>query len=312
MMKVVHELDGQYRTEILRSDGTVRYDSGLNPNLILDLGLNKMGYHTGGFAHSCFVGSGTRPPAPGDTSLQTLLMTAGNSKKVTTSGKDLTAAKPFAWLQSVWTFDAATANVTIGEMGTGAAPGELVTRSLTKDTDGNPTTITLLVGEVLRVTHVTRLYFDLSEHVGSFIVGGVTYNYIARGIKFKDFQHWFLKGGWAYPDSIRACTVTADTVWTKVGTLDQELSKTWTDQAPFYPTQAEPPHPSVGVSRWVSVFGVNAANWPLGVRYFELNHSQSNYRDGASYGMLLDKPLMKTDKMSMTVTMDISYARYTP
>ncbi|UDL16965.1 hypothetical protein [Stenotrophomonas phage TS-10] len=313
MIHVEHALEGFYRTEILRPDGSVRFDSGLNHNMILDHGLNQMGYSTGSFANSCFVGTGTTPPQPTNNALQAQVMSAGTSQKTTTFGKELGEAKPYAWLQSVWTFTAATANVTLGEMGTGGNGTELVTRSLLKDTDGNPTTITLLTGEVLRVTHVLRNYFDLADNTGSFVVGGVTYNYSARGILFRDSSYWQLKGGWAYPDAIRACEVPADSVWTSTGTLDQKLSKAATKSESFYPNSTpKPPNPSPGVTRWVSVFGVNQANYTLGVRYFEVIHSQSNYRDGATYGILLDKALMKTDKMSMTVTLDITYVRYTP
>lgn len=313
-LSIVNSVYGLYRTEILRADGTVRWDSGLRPNLITDWGLNQLGYSTGDFVHSCFVGTGTTAPVPTDNKLQAQVMSANNSsQKTSTFGKQIATAPYYSWVQSVWTFGAATANVTLGEMGTGSSGTSLVTRSLMKDADGNPTTITLLIGEVLRVTHVLRNYFDMGDNAGSFEIDGVTYNYSARGINFRSTDEWQIRGGWAYPDIVSCCTIPADAVWESVGTLDQKTSKSWTDRKIISPSQTpRPPNPSPGVTRWVVQFGVNDANYPLGIRYFEMQHTQNNYRDGVSYGILLDKAIPKTNKHQLTLTLDMIYKRHTP
>lgn len=313
-MRFDNSAQGLYRTEILRPDGTVRYDSGLHGNMITDNGLNEIGYSLGSFLSDCYVGTGTNPPTAGDTSLQNQVMRAASGNRVATNRKQVSAAPYYSEQTCIWTFDAATANVTLGEMGTAGnnQTNKILTRSLMKDTEGNPTTVTLLVGEVLRITHVLRLYFDMSEKTGSFQIGSETYNYTARAIRMNESSYWNMGDTWSYPEFIYAAAVPVDAKWANIGLLNQGLDKSEVSQQLYSVPTGRPTMKGTGVYSYTAPYTVNQANYPLGLRYFYIVSSRSNYRSGPSYGVLLDKAIMKTDKFNLTVTMDISWKRYTP
>ena len=136
-------------------------------NLILNTGLERIGLN-GDYMNYLHLGSGISLPTPVQSSLQNTTYT-GNSLAPgihTTAGNnvsDLTA--PFTWIKRTFRVNPRGTNNTYSEIGVGWNTVSLFSRTLIKDPNGNPTTITVLSDEYLDVTYELRMYIPTHDTV---------------------------------------------------------------------------------------------------------------------------------------------------
>lgn len=178
-----------YLVEILDAEGNVKKTSGVSPNIITQYGLDVLGGIVGERRHdNLVVGSGSTPPTLADTALESRIGSPapfGNP----TNTLAYTTTKPYyiqGRLSAEWAMGAIVGN--ISELGICASsyPDQLISRALIRDTSGNPTTLTVLSDEILRVSVIVREYmpedftgsFDLVDGSGTVIE---TINYEAGG-----------------------------------------------------------------------------------------------------------------------------------
>ncbi len=153
-------------------------------NLILDSGLNRLG--TGLAIDGACVGTGTTAPTNSDTSLASMLRVTSTRQSITELAGS-TSAPYYAEWRIVYRFAAETAAGNLSEVGLGwdANPwantiGGLWCRALIKDSEGNPTTITVLSDEVLDVVYTLQMHAPTSDITGTFNLSGVAYQYTLR------------------------------------------------------------------------------------------------------------------------------------
>lgn len=157
---------GEFDLEIVRPDGTVRQHLHFK-NLITDLALEAMsskGVPGGGWTNM-FAGTGNRTPVPADVSLVAPVANASASLNYgnravwdSTTGEKVHTG--------TGTFRAGSfQGQSLAEVGIGRVVSELYSRSLIKDANGDPTTITVLVDEELRVTYTLRIAPPASSEV---------------------------------------------------------------------------------------------------------------------------------------------------
>ena len=153
-------------------------------NLILDSGLNRLG--TGLVIDGACVGTGTTAPANSDTSLASMLRVT-TTKQSDTELAGSTTAPYYAECRVVYRFAAGTAAGNLSEVGLGWGAnagantmGGLWCRALIKDSEGNPTTITVLADEVLDIVYTLQLHPPASDITGTFNLSGVAYQYTLR------------------------------------------------------------------------------------------------------------------------------------
>lgn len=200
-----HEVAGFFRFEKFKTNlegeeiiGSRQVVADWFPNLILDQGLNLIATSSN-YLFACQVGSGTTVPSNGQTALTSLI--AGTSTKpsnVTTTS----ASAPYYVAQTItFRFSEGAAAGNLGEVGIGTALSgtTLFSRSLIKDSFGNPTTITILSDESLDVLYQMRYYCPPSDVTGSIIatgnIGG-TYNYTLRAANVTTVN---TNNGWTLP-----------------------------------------------------------------------------------------------------------------
>lgn len=153
-------------------------------NLILDSGLNRLG--TGHVIDGACVGTGTTAPADSQTTLANLLrVTSTQQSNAELAGS--TTAPYYAEWQIVYRFAAGTAAGNLSEVGLGwdadawsNTMGGLWCRALIKDSQGNPTTITVLPDEVLDIVYTVQLQPPTSDITGTFNLSGEAYQYTLR------------------------------------------------------------------------------------------------------------------------------------
>jgi len=153
-------------------------------NLVLTTGLARMAVNT--WIDRCCVGTGNSNPVASQVALDSFLAltTATAAGAADTGGIQVTTA-PYYWYgRRTWRFAVGVATGNISEVGLGWGNSNLWNRALVKDTEGNPTTITVLADEYLDVISEVRIYpkesagsFNLVDKNGALISN---HTYIAR------------------------------------------------------------------------------------------------------------------------------------
>ena len=171
------ELEGIIKLEVIKEDGTLKEAEGLNVpfyNLITDSGLDALGagYDLtgggGGVFRYCRVGTSSTTPTASDTALAAQTGSARDSGG-TSNSVQYTVEPYYSNHQAVYTFAVGAVSGNLTEIGFFSAEsgGTMWSRALIKDSGGNPTTLTLLATEQLKVTYTVRRYIPTSL-TGSF------------------------------------------------------------------------------------------------------------------------------------------------
>ena len=189
---------GEFQCIVRRADGSVRVDTGMQKNLILDNGLKfylsqKMTNddaeeedYIGTMFSGLVVGSGNRAPTNTDVKLQSFIAHTSTQRDTewgkTEPTKDQHPNFVKVWKRTKFIFDNIS-NQNISELGlvtnywdkyySDRTPQVqkrylLTTRALIKGNDGRPLTITVLEGEVLEVIYQINMYVDIRRQTGEF------------------------------------------------------------------------------------------------------------------------------------------------
>ena len=183
---------GEFRCVVKKSDGSTKVDTGYQKNLILNQGLNFFGGGNGeNMMDFCIIGSGNSQPSYTQNKLDVAI--AGAVGADFSSKYDYDASRDGNLYKTnkvrKYTFDSLN-NVNISEVGLASEFSSsidyyLCTRALIKDTQGVPTTITVLSGEVLEIYYKLWQVFDTTDKVGTInlldgVGGSVAYNYSSK------------------------------------------------------------------------------------------------------------------------------------
>lgn len=177
---------------VKHADGTVT-DYGTFKNLILDTFFNRYAANNTmiNTAMICRVGTGVTPPTNGDTSLVSQV-----AARERTGGSDVIGAIDIANNRVVaksinqFAFSVGAVSANIGEVGFEFAPtsggvnaGQLNSRSLTKDSFGTPTPITVTATDQLIVNYTIEVYIPLVDYTStvSVAIDGLTTNHDVIG-----------------------------------------------------------------------------------------------------------------------------------
>lgn len=138
-------------------------------NLVLDTGLHRIGENSD-WMNWLHLGTGIQAPHPLQNSLQNPTYIGNNlaPSPHTTSGVDISdPLKPYTWVRRVFRVTPRGENRTYSEMGVGWNDSNLFSRTLIKDPQGNPNTISILGDEYLDVTYEVRQYMPVDTVVYS-------------------------------------------------------------------------------------------------------------------------------------------------
>ena len=160
-------LHGEVKVIVKRADGTVRLDTGFFPNVITDLGLDAIGDNHNLFQY-CAVGGGNSTPLSTNTKLDNLL--AVGSEISSESKYDYDPVRDTKFYKCSRTVGYRFVNLdnkNISEVGLVIGDSSklhsALTRTLIKNSDGDPTVITVLSGEILELQYRLWQVFDLKD-----------------------------------------------------------------------------------------------------------------------------------------------------
>jgi hypothetical protein len=288
---------GYFKIEAIKQDGTVREVAPWQKNLILNQGLDLV-LGNGTFMSGCSVGSGNSTPVVTQTALDALVANTNNTVSAT-NGFATTASPPYRWYQVTYQFNAGVAAGNLSEVGFGNWTGSvniLFSRSLIKDSMGNPTTITILSDEILQVTYQCQAATNPGDHAagtgtvtgfGS-VSGTIRPSYNTSGGQAGHppsfYDNWFGLGvggggvgpesGWP-PSPTQGCSNFAYDTYT-AGTFQRNFTMNYAiDQANF-------------------TSGINAVSW--GSSWF-------------TWQMALSPAIPKTSSQTISLTFTLTVAR---
>ncbi len=185
-------LKGFFKLEAVRPDGTRRLLADWFPNLITDVGLNRIG--SGSYVNACHVGTDNTAPNVLDTTLGGYV--AGTTTVQASAYGAQSTAPYYGWLTTTFRFAEGAAAGNLAEVGAASAAANgggtvLFSRALILDEFGSPTTVTVLSDEVLDVSYELRIYPDLVDKTGTItITGSGTHDYVARPSIITSGSRW--------------------------------------------------------------------------------------------------------------------------
>ena len=185
-------MTGEFRCVVKKSDGSTKVDTGYQKNLILNQGLDFFGGDKGSnMMVYCVIGSGNSQPSYTQNKLDTAIK--GVSGADFSDKYDYDAPRDGNLYKTnqvrKYTFNGLN-NVNISEVGlasqfSSSIDYHLCTRALIKDTQGVPTTITILSGEILEIYYKLWAVYDTTDKTGTLnlldgVGGSVAYNWRLR------------------------------------------------------------------------------------------------------------------------------------
>lgn len=299
------EVEGRFKLEAYKKDakgfeiaGTRRVVADWFKNLILDSGLDYMA-SSGLWMRYCQVGSGSTPPAIGQTALVSRVASAIQNNGTTTT------ASVVPWYVAhtrVYSFPAGAATGNLSEVGIGWADSgtSLFSRSLIKDANGNPVSIAVQVDESLDVTYECR-YYAPAEVVGTITATGNiagTYNYVLRPALVTTAS----PAAWSIPES-QAASSTGNGRNVYAGPIGTETGQpSGTSAAINQPTSAPYVTGSFALNRIAEVLPA-VGNFGTGLRSMLLKLGVGCYQ------IEFTPPIPKTSVDVVQLTLRLSWGR---
>lgn len=180
-------MSGRYKLAAVNAEtGDVREETPWFDNLITDAGLERIA--TDGVSTYCMVGAGSTAPAVTDTALATWV--AATNTVQAASNVIATGAPRFVGIRTVYRFAVGVAAGNLTEVGVGWTTTAVFSRTLIKDGNGNPTTLTVLPTEFLDVTYEFRLYCPEADTPLSVTLAGTTHTGVIRASAASDASAW--------------------------------------------------------------------------------------------------------------------------
>lgn len=294
------ELEGFYRMTVTRPDGTQRHTAWF-PNLITTSGLNRIG--TGGVGAYALVGSGSAAPAFADTTLQALV---GWTSTIQVSSDGTSPTAPyFGWHRRTYRFAAGVAAGNLSEVGIGWSNNDgsspVFSRALIRDSEGNPTTITVLGDEVLDVQYELRLYSPTVDVPFTMLVSGMTVDCVARAASVTEAQ-WSPRYLLDYGSQVQYF------IYPYVGPIGTVLQSPSGNNAS---SEAPSPNPYANNSMkrtYTATWALDVGNLAEGIGAFLL---APYYNNLGVFQISVNPKIMKDNTKILTMNFEISWTRKT-
>lgn len=273
-------------------------------NLILDQGLNGLGVRSiQGSTSTIHVGSGSSAPQASDAGLDAFIA-ASSSSQGEVGGVQVSDEPYYHFRRVTRRFSAGSAAGNLSEVGAGwgsSASGDLFSRALIVDSQGSPTTITVLSDEVLDVTYEIRVYPDITDSTGTIELEGEIFDYTARAWDISSTS------GTARWNLARDGVYSANTARAYDGGIGGILTGPSGDASPpSSNTSGSYSHGSmVGSASYTwglnsgNIGGIRSVRLPVGWSFWQIEFSSQV--DGS--------PIPKDDTKELTLTVSHSWAR---
>lgn len=159
-------------------------------NILLTAGKYALSQR-GDWFTCCQVGNNNTAPSTAHTGLQGYV--AGTSTVQANDYGVTVSGTLYGWRRKTLRFGVGTVSGNLSEVAIGwgtTDSSNITTRALIVDSNGDTTTVTPLIDELLDVTIEVRYYPPLRDTTGTVVFNGVTYDYIARACNVSNKEAW--------------------------------------------------------------------------------------------------------------------------
>lgn len=307
---------GEFRVVVKRANGSTRIDTGYQKNLILNQGLDFFGGGNGSNMMAyCVIGSGNSQPVYTQNKLDTAIKGVTGATFSTKYDYDASRDGNLYKTNRVCKYSfTGLNNVNISEVGlastySSATTYFLCTRALIKDSQGNPTTITVLSGEILEIYYKLWAIYDTTDKTGTFnllngVGGSVAYNYTAKlavvgNARYKDIGSPISLSfaGIDYSTSLLSSDIVSVTSYPTTGMVFYSDSiSSWSAY-------------SQGSYRITSMQVLTASQGNANIRANVIGTSLGAYQ--IRFGSVADdSPITKTNTQTLSIPIEFSWGRY--
>jgi len=313
---------GEFRCVVKKADGSIKTDTGYQKNLILNQGLDFFGGDRGYMTSYCVVGSGNSAPAFSQNKLDAFLAAVGTTgypaypvyKTDYDKIRDGNLYK--ASVTNKYSFTDIVGNIC--EVGlasdySNANSYYLCTRALIKDSNGNPTTISVLSGEILDIYYKLWRITDLTDKNTTLNVldgggGSVAYNVITRPshIGFNSGDDDYANRSIDIPAAYRmggALNVMGDTG--ELTATDSEfnpVNSSGVSSITWSPYVAGSYKRQLTAEATVNELNLNIRRFQVQIGFGDFQFRVGKVSD--------DSPLIKNNTQTLSIPIEISWGRY--
>lgn len=303
------EIEGLYKIEAVKLDGTRRLLADWFANTISNTGLDLIAQSTGSNSivmQCCVVGSGTTPPDD-VTFTQGTITTPLKTLTTTANATGAQVSAPYyGWWRRTFQFIPTGSAYNASEVGVGRSDGALpsqftlFSRQLIVDGLGDPLTISVLADEYLDVTYELRIYPPLEDVEFALNITGtdpITHDCVLRATNVTTATFW------GSPLQSNAGMQSPDTEVTS-GTIGAITSGITGSHLSGSPTATNAAY-SVGSykRRATIVWGITAGNSVPGISAMYFIHSHGAYQ------VSFDPPILKDSNKILTLVTEVTWAR---
>lgn len=309
-IEVTTKLEGKYKVTLNKKGAKPHYDSGWFNNLVLDQGLDAIGLGREYILQYCSVGSSSVVPQANDTSLGNRVgnpVVYDNTKTVHTVG---TYTPYYGKVNLTYPFaeGAIIGNISEIGIGWGLNSTDLFSRSLIKDDQGNPVTISILEDDILTIQYEFRIYVPTEDTVGNIIIGSQATQFTARASLVTNSNAW----GGSFESSSLYVGMSAPSSNARLayysGGISSVLGSPTGDVAIGYSPKVPVVSPYVLGNHHVDFTyfcDADIANFPNGIQSVFMHH-------GASLGATqveFNPPIPKDNNTRLAMTVRVSWGR---
>lgn len=283
-------------------------------NTILDVGMDCIGESVQ-TRNACSVGTNNTPPSTSQTGLIALHATTTTVLNGTPIAADPNNGYMFG-RSYTYRFNPGKITAAISEVGihrkdayNGTIP--YFCRTLIKDENDNPSTITVLPNEYLDVIHTVFVIPDTQDTVFSFSLDGVTYTGTSRPSMIQSWGFGIGQGepsnGWAPTAQIRELYYNENA---QLGEITGEPTTTKTTLRSILNYQRAAYTAGTYYTDTLCTFGVNYGNAPFKACIVE--NANTSGQDAIGYTpcqIVFDKPIQKDNKTAFVLTVRRSWSR---
>jgi hypothetical protein len=186
-MNIETKVKGIINIQIKRN-GEIRHDVTFE-NLILDTFFARFAANNTLIGNmQCRVGTGTTPPANGQTALVSQVTTRAQTNSFDVAGAldvpgnrhIVSAVRQFEFVQGSVVANLAEIGFEFSPGSGGVSAGALNSRSLTKDSFGTPTPITVTADDQLIVNYTLQVVTPLTDYSANVLISGTAYAVLGR------------------------------------------------------------------------------------------------------------------------------------
>ena len=310
---------GEFRCVVKKSDGSTKIDTGYQKNLILNQGLDFFGGDSGYMTSYCVIGSGNSAPSFSQNKLDAFLASAGIATATvykTDYDKTRDGNLYKASVTNKYTFTNIVGNVS--EVGlasnyTNSSSYNLCTRALIKDSNGNPTTISVLSGEILDIYYKLWRITDLTDknttlNVLDGVGGSVAYNVITRPsyIGFNSGDYDYANRSIGIPAAYRmgvALNINGDTgELTATNSTFNPVNSSGVSSITWSPYVAGSYKRQLTANATVNDLNLNIRRFQVQIGFGDFQFRVGKVSD--------DSPLVKNNTQTLSIPIEISWGRY--